>query len=118
VPFGARDDLADAVIGGRDVPSPVACLAVGVALLGGAALVSDRPHLADLPRRVGLLGMAAVLSVRGGLGIAGRTDLLSPGSTSARFRRLDRRVYAPLCLGLAAGALRASVRDGGDRELK
>jgi hypothetical protein len=32
----------------------------------------------------------------------GRTDLLSPGATSARFRAKDRRLYSPLCLALAA----------------
>jgi hypothetical protein len=42
-----------------------------------------------------------VLAVRGGLGLAGRTDVMAPGSVSARFRRLDRAVYSPLCLLLA-----------------
>jgi hypothetical protein len=42
-----------------------------------------------------------VLAVRGTLGLAGMTHVLSPGSTSARFRTLDRRVYSPLCLALA-----------------
>jgi hypothetical protein len=36
------------------------------------------------------------------LGLAGRTDLVSPISTGQEFRRLDRRIYAPVCLGLAA----------------
>jgi hypothetical protein len=52
--------------------------------------------------------VAAVLSGRGLLGLAGRTDVVSPGSSSARFRRLDRRVYSPLCLALAALTLPAS----------
>jgi hypothetical protein len=38
-------------------------------------------------------------------GLAGRTDLLSPGSDSERFRDLDRRFYSPLCLALAAAAV-------------
>ena len=58
-------------------------------------------------RRLGLLGVAATLGVRGVLGLAGRTDLVSPGSDSRRFRRLGRRLYSPLCLALAVGALSA-----------
>ena len=49
----------------------------------------------------------AVLCLRGSLGLGGRTDILSPGSASQRFRRLDRTIYSPLCLGLAALALPA-----------
>jgi hypothetical protein len=52
-------------------------------------------------RRAGVGGVVAVLGVRGGLGLAGQTRLVSPSSRSARFARLDRRVYAPLCLTLA-----------------
>jgi hypothetical protein len=37
--------------------------------------------------------------------MAGRTDLLAPGSSSERFRSLDRRVYSPICLTLAALSL-------------
>ncbi len=44
---------------------------------------------------------------RGALGLAGRTDIVSPGSVSERFRRLDRRCYSPLCLALAALAVPA-----------
>ncbi|MFF3128447.1 hypothetical protein ACFVRD_40665 [Streptomyces sp. NPDC057908] len=40
----------------------------------------------------------------------GRTDLLSPGSVSARFRRLDRLVYSPLCVALAASTAITSRR--------
>jgi hypothetical protein len=48
-----------------------------------------------------------------GLGLAGQTRLVSPVSVSARFTRLDRRVYSPLCLtlaGLAALSIRPSHR--------
>jgi hypothetical protein len=106
LPFRDRADLADAVIGGREVPGSAACFAVAGALGAGAALVSG-VGVAGALRRTGLLGLAAVLGLRGALGVLGRTDVVSPGSTSARFRRLDRRVYAPLCLGLAGGALTA-----------
>jgi hypothetical protein len=42
------------------------------------------------------------LLVRGVLGLARRTDLVSPGLSSPRFRALDRKVYSPLCLTIAA----------------
>jgi hypothetical protein len=51
-----------------------------------------------------------VLAARGILGLAGMTHLISPRSSSPRFRRLDRRVYAPLCLTLAALAAPAARR--------
>ena len=52
--------------------------------------------------------MAGVLGLRGGLGLFGKTDLVSPGSNSERFLRLDRRIYAPLCIALSLGSLAAS----------
>jgi hypothetical protein len=107
VPFADRGELADAVIGRQQVPGPGACYAVAAALGVGAALVGGVPGVSHDRRRAGLLGMAGVLGLRGALGLVGMTDLLSPGSTSERFRRLDRRVYSPLCLALAAGSLAA-----------
>ena len=58
----------------------------------------------------------AVLTTRGALGLAGRTDIVSPGSSSERFRQLDRQVYSPLCLTLAALATpaRGTSRRPGD----
>ena len=69
-----------------------------------------RSRPAAVCQRLGVTGVAAVLADRAGLGFAGRTDLASPGSVSTRFRRLDRRVYSPLCLALAAGALSSRRR--------
>ena len=103
-PFAGHDDLSEAVIGRRNVPSPGACFAVAGALTIAAALVADVPGLPRGVQRVGVTGVAAVLATRAGLGVSGRTDLAAPGSVSTRFRRLDRRVYSPLCLALAAGA--------------
>ena len=59
-----------------------------------------------LPSRLLLAGHAGVVLAVGGrglLGIIGRTDLVAPGEVTERFRRWDRRLYTPLCLGLAAG---------------
>jgi hypothetical protein len=111
-PFADRDELADAVIGTRRVPSPSACYGVAGALGAAAALVQGVPAVPRGPRRVGLLGVAGVLGLRGVLGLAGRTDLVSQGSDSPRFRRLDRRLYAPLCVALAFGVLDARRSTG------
>jgi hypothetical protein len=105
LPFSDPDELADAVIGRRSVPSARACFAVAGALTVAAALVADVPHLPRRVQRIGVTGVGVVLATRAGLGFTGRTDAVSPGSVSARFRRLDRRVYSPLCLVLAAGAI-------------
>jgi hypothetical protein len=110
-PFGSRAELADAVVGSPEVPPPAACVVVAVALVGAAALVGGALPLPRRTRRVGLTVLVGVVGGRGVLGLAGRTDLVSPGSRSPRFRRLDRRVYAPLCLALAAGSAHALARD-------
>lgn len=103
-PFPDRAALANAVVGAADVPGPAACLAVSGALVAAGALTSGWPARYPGPRRAGAAAVAAVLAGRGVLGLAGQTRLVSPGSVSARFTRLDRRVYSPLCLTLAAGA--------------
>jgi hypothetical protein len=109
-PFRSRDRLADSVVGRREVPSSGACVAVAGALFAAAALVGGTPRLPANVRRVGVVGVSATLGGRGVLGLLGRTDVVSPGSSSAAFRRLDRRYLAPLCLALAAGSATA-LRD-------
>jgi hypothetical protein len=106
-PFSDRSQLADSVVGTKEVPSPLACFTVAAALAAGGALVQGVPRVPSPLRRCGLLAMAGVFGVRGTFGFFGKTDLMAPGSTSPRFRHLDRRVYAPLCIGLALGALTA-----------
>jgi hypothetical protein len=108
IPFDDRGDLADAVVGTRAVPPPAACYMVAGALTAAAALVLGLPAGRPAFRRVGLLGVTSILGTRGLFGLAGRTDVVSPGSTSVRFRRLDRRLYSPLCLALAGGAWSAA----------
>jgi len=112
-PFRNRDDLADAVVGSSIVPPAGSCYAVAGALAIGAGLVAQAGPLPPRLRRTLLLGMAGVLGLRGALGLAGATELISPGSNSERFLRLDRRLYAPLCLGLAVGSLAARGRSDG-----
>ena len=105
-----RDALADAVVGSATVPSPAACYAVAGALFVASGLVADVPLGPYRLRALGRAGVATVLAVRGVAGLAGRTDLLSPRSTSPKFRRIDRMYLAPLCLALAAGAATAGRR--------
>jgi len=101
-PFAGRAELADAVVGTAEVPGPAACLAVSAALGTAAALAAGWPARYPALCRAGTAGAATVLAARGCLGLAGRTDLIAPGSVSDRFRRLDRAVYGPLCVALAA----------------
>lgn len=103
-PFTSKRELSDAVIGSAAVPSPGACYAVAAALFAASALVADAPVAPRKIRRLGRRVVGVVLGVRGIAGLVGRTDVLSPGSASPRFRSLDRRYYSPLCLALAAGS--------------
>ena len=109
-PLADRDALADAVVGRRTVPGPGACGLVAGALGAAAGLVAGRPQRLPRLRRAGATGVVAVLAGRGLLGLAGRTDVVSAGSSSPRFRALDRRLYSPLCLVLAALAVPATRR--------
>ena len=109
-PFASRDDLNDAVIGSAHSPSPAACYSVAALLAVGASSVASSTLGASRLARLAAGGVATVLAARGALGLAGRTDIVSPASTSARFRRLDRRAFSPLCLALAVGAARSLHR--------
>ena len=88
-PMRDRRLLTDAVVGsdGDQPPPPSACLAVAGLLATAAALVAGRPRALPRLSRVGAGAVVAVLATRGALGLAGRTDMLSPGSVSERFRR-------------------------------
>jgi hypothetical protein len=103
-PCRTREALSEKVVGRRSgpPPSPVACLAAAALLATAAGLVDGHPHRRPALSRLGSAGVVAVLTVRGAFGIAGRTDLLVPGSTSPAFRARDRRIYSPVCLALAA----------------
>ena len=86
----------------REPASPVACFAVAGLLGVAAGLVAGRPHRAPRLSRVGARTVTGVLATRGA---SGRTDLLASGASSESFRDMDRRVYSPLCLTLAALSL-------------
>ena len=75
---------------------------MSAALGTAASFANGWPARYPVLHRSGAAGAAVVLAARGALGLAGRTYLIAPGSVSARFRRLDRACYSPLCLLLAA----------------
>lgn len=108
VPFRSRDELADAVVGTTTVPAPLSCFAVAGALAAGAALAAGVAPVPPAWRRTMLRVMAAVLGLRGALGVLGKTEVVSRGSNSKKFLRLDRQIYAPLCVALSLGSLVAS----------
>ncbi len=112
-PFRNRRELADAVVGSSAVPPAPACFAVAGALTTGALLTVDGIPVAPYLRRPALLGMAAILGLRGGLGLTGKTTLISPDSHSEKFVRWDKQIYGPLCLGLAVGSLVARTKSPG-----
>lgn len=113
-PLGDHEALADEIAGRveADPPSAAACLAVACLLGAAAAFVDGRPRRAPGISRLGAAGVVATLAARGGIGMAGRTDLIARGSVSERFRARDRRVYSPLCLTLAALSLPAVLGPG------
>lgn len=107
-PFRTRRALDDAVIGRQVAPGPVECVAVALLLGTAAGAVTRADRARDPWSRLAAAGVAVVLTIRAAFGFAGRTALLVPGSESPRFKRLDRRLYAPTCAVLAAGAGRAA----------
>ncbi|MCU1487397.1 MAG: hypothetical protein JWN67_4143 [Actinomycetia bacterium] len=99
----------DAIVGSGEAPSRAACFVVAGLLGVASAGVAGLPRRPRWISRVIQAGAAVSLGARGAFGLAGRTDLLVPGSTSPTFRKWDRRVYAPLCVALAAGAGTAAM---------
>jgi hypothetical protein len=108
-PFQNLHDLNDHVVGQQVTPSPAACNAVAGLLLVAAASVERAARRSSPIARVAAAGCGLVLGSRAALGFTGRTHLAVPGSESEAFRRNDRRVFAPLCLVLALGAVYAST---------
>jgi hypothetical protein len=107
------ESLGDLVAGRTDgsLPGRTECLAVAGLLTTAATVVAGRPRRLPALQRTGAGGVAAVLGVRAAFGLAGRTDVLVPGSVSPRFKRLDRRYFSPLCLALALAAASSASTD-------
>lgn len=114
-PFRDLHQLNDQVVGQQVAPSPASCYAVA-AMLAVAAVSVERAARGSSPMgRLATIGCSAVLGTRAGLGFTGRTHLAVPGSTSAAFRRNDRRVFAPLCATLALGAAYVATASHAER---
>lgn len=111
-PLEDRDALSEAVIGRDDgsVPPASQCLIAAGLFLAAASVLAGRPARRPAVVRLGRLGVTGAFGVRGIAGLAGITHLLAPGSESARFRRMDRRVFAPFCLVIAALSIPVASR--------
>lgn len=102
-PIANEGHLARSVAGFPGItrmPPPAACLGVAgaafcVALILLSALRAPPPPLLGLV----LWGAGVVLMLRGAVGFTGIWARLTPEQP---FRRLDRRIYSPLCLVLGA----------------
>ncbi|MFF3174539.1 DUF3995 domain-containing protein [Streptomyces sp. NPDC057900] len=116
----ARDPaaLSYAVLG-IDAPfTPPVVLPLAAVLFGGAALVTARARLGRA-HRLGRLLQAGTLAVAGGMALralaglgwaAGLRTGLDAGAGDT-FRLLNWSLYTPLCLVLAAAALRVAARE-------
>jgi hypothetical protein len=114
-PFKQRHDLNDHVVGRQISPSPAACNTVACLLAVAAVSVERAARGSSSVAKIAAAGCGAVLAARAGLGFSGRTHLAVPGSTSASFRRNDRRIFAPVCAVLALGATYAAMGPTGTR---
>src|SRR5579862_5721965 len=83
-PLRDRAALADAVVGRADVPPPAECWAVAGALGAAATVVAGRPRRFPRARRFATTVVTVTLAGRGVLGLVGKTDVVSPGSSSPR----------------------------------
>ncbi len=106
-PAPDRHELAEVVAGRPELPGAAACVVVGGGLAVASLLVAgaggDRPaaRLARTAVAAGFLG-------RGVAGLTGTTGRLVRWSPSARFARLDRRYYGPLCVAIGLAAAQAA----------
>lgn len=114
-PFQQRHDLNDHVVGQQVNPSPAACNTVACLLAVAAVSVERAARGSSSVAKIAAAGCGAVLATRAGLGFSGRTHLAVPGSTSATFRRNDRRIFGPTCAILSLGAAYAAMGPTGAR---
>ena len=103
-PFRSREELVRKVLSGTDVPSAAATAVVAVLLViaGYLALAVRWQALRFVPDwcyEWGIWGLAAVLFLRAVV------DPLMTRDGHAEYKRLNLRVYSPLCLVLTALAV-------------
>lgn len=111
-PAATTADLARDVVGRTDGTLPrsffvPATVAVTLALVAAAWLVAAQGGTLSAPLpdglvRAGTWGVAVVLLGRGAFGLVESAAGL--GDHPASYRRLDLRVYSPLCLALGAAS--------------
>lgn len=103
-PFRSREELVRKVLSGSDVPSPAATAAVAVLLVAATylALAVRWPGLRFVPDwcyEWGIWGLAAVLFLRAVV------DPLMTRGGHPEYRKLNLRLYSPLCVVLAGMAV-------------
>ncbi|NHC47434.1 DUF3995 domain-containing protein [Motilibacter aurantiacus] len=108
-PFADHDTWRRSILDAKMAePRPADYAAVVAALLAGSGAMlaaggAAVPGWRRLPRPLRTAapwGVVGALALRGGLGLL----LVDPARHGEDFTRLNRRVYSPLCLALAAGA--------------
>jgi hypothetical protein len=105
-PAADRAALADAIGGFAEVPRPAACIAVAALLALSASATAGFPRSCPPIVRCVRAATWIVLALRGIVGITGN---MPQARRSATFAALDRRVYSPICLAIAAGAFVGTI---------
>ncbi|MEH3078744.1 MAG: DUF3995 domain-containing protein [Quadrisphaera sp.] len=103
-PASSGSDLADAVVGAQALPARVPTAVVSVGLVSGAVIVSGalgRPRA----RRSAAVALGGAFVARGALGGSAAARRITASAPSARFVRLDRRCYRPLCAAIGVALL-------------
>ncbi|WP_437805921.1 DUF3995 domain-containing protein [Sorangium sp. So ce1078] len=113
-PGDARHEKVEIVVGlpkGSPFPSLSQCLLVAFLLASSAALVLAQRYGRDvLPVSALRLGVWAVVLVLGARGLGGFFEArLRPATRALPYHRLNRRVYSPLALALAAAVAGAAL---------
>ncbi len=103
-PARTRPELARAVVGSEEMPGPVPSGIVAVGALAAGVAVSGAAGESGVVRTARVLAAAGVLA-RGGAGGVLACRLLKLPEPGETFRRLDARVYRPLCLALGIALL-------------
>lgn len=113
-PLDSRARYAEVIVGVPEakLPSATATLGVGALLSAASSLVLMRAGVVPragpewLPRH-GVRALSTALLLRGAAGLA--VSSTGWGDAPEAFRRLDLRLYSPLCLALAAGVTATSL---------
>lgn len=103
-PAKTRPELARAVVGSEEMPGVIPSGIVAVGALAAGAVVSGTLGDRGIVRPGRILAAAGLLA-RGGAGGVLACRLLGLPEPAETFRRLDARIYRPLCLVLGLALL-------------